>query len=290
MSSTIKLCMFCTTEIIVPFDAKRGIECPACGNINIYGGPPLIRHYTANGPQQGGYQYQHPSPPHPRRSAPPRGPHGGLTQPDYYQPWHPRASDDDYIEHPPTSAQVSFCPVGSKRYSYQTTPSSLPQASPRPMHNPIYYQQQPPRRPSHPTYTNDYYQPQYLPPQRSSRPLIKVNGIYGPSLQTSTPQGSHRPLHNAYYQQPPQASSQQPMDDEDYYYQNQTIPQAPHHPVHDNNGYYEQETPPYDDYYQEQLQTSRPRLHTNGYYQQPLRTSWHDNSSKWIEDNHLVNY
>ncbi|KAK1355990.1 hypothetical protein POM88_049246 [Heracleum sosnowskyi] len=127
---------------------------------------------------------------------------------------------------------------------------------------------------SHPAYTNDYYQPQSPPPQRSSRPLMNVNGIYRPSLQTSAPQASRRSLHNGYYQQPSPLSSQQPMDDEDYYYQNQTIPQASQRPVNDNNNGFstEQEVPPYDDYYQQQLQTSPPRVHTDGYYQQPLRT------------------
>ncbi|KAK1368804.1 hypothetical protein POM88_034896 [Heracleum sosnowskyi] len=287
MSSTIRLCKFCRTEIIVPLEAQRGIECPACGNINTYGDPPLTRYYTGDGPQHGGYQYQRPSLPPPRRSAPPRDPHGGATEHGYYQQlWPPRASDDyNYIEHPPPPRQGSFRPVRPNRYSYQPPPTS-----PHPMHSPINYQPQPPRRPSHPTYTNDYYQPQSPPPQRSSRPLIKVNSFCRPSLQTSPPQGSRRPIYNGYYQQPSQVSSQQPMDDEDYYYQNQKFPQASHHRVRDyKNGYNEQETPPFDDY-QEQLQTSQPRVHTNGYYQQPVSTPWHENSSQWTQDNQLVNY
>lgn len=267
MSSLIKLCKFCRAEIRVPFEAQRGIECPVCRNFNNYGGPPTTRQYTGNyenGPQHGGYQYHHPSLAPPRRPAPPRGPHGY-----YQQPWSPQASDDDFIEHPPPSRQGSFRPVRPNRSSYQPPPWSPPQASP----HPIYYQPQSPRRPSHPTYTNDYYQPQSPPPQRSSRPLIKVNSIYRPiSFQTAPPQSSRHPLHNGYYQQPSQVSSQQPMDDEDYYYQNQTIPQASQPLVHDNNDYSEQEIPPYDDHYQEQLQTSPPQVHTNDYYQQPLRT------------------
>ncbi|XP_074333628.1 uncharacterized protein LOC141671329 isoform X2 [Apium graveolens] len=256
MSNTIKLCKFCRAEIRVPYEAQRGIQCPVCGNINNFGGYPLNRHYAANnenGPQYGGYQYHHPSLP------PPRGPHSS-----YQQPWPPRASDGDYIEHQPPSRQGSFRPIRPNRYSYQ----SPPQASPRPM----YYQSQSPRRSSHPTYSNGYYQPQLPPPERPSHPLIKVNSIDRPLLQTSQPQGYRRPLQNGYYQQPSQVSSQVPMDDEDYYYQNQTVPQA-HRPIYENNnGYNEQEAPPSDDYYQQQLQTSPPRVQTNGYYRQPLRT------------------
>ncbi|XP_017235750.1 metacaspase-2 isoform X2 [Daucus carota subsp. sativus] len=255
MASMIKLCNFCRAEIRVPFEARRGIECPVCGNINSYGGPPIARQYAGNGPQQNGYQY-----PPPRRPAP-RGPPGGANGHGYYQqPWSPQASDDDYIEHPPPPRQGPFHLVRPNRHSYQPPP----QVAPRPM-RPNFYQQPPPRRPSYPPYNNDYYQPQ-------PRPMIKVNNIYRPPQ----PQGPRRPAYNGYYQQP----SPMPMEEEDYHYQNQPIPQASHRPVHDNNnGYDEQETPPLDDYYQEQLQTS-PQVPNNGSYQrQPSRAESQAQSS-----------